>query len=150
IPMSLALIADLVGGRLADAGEGSARVTAPAFLDTRSPEPGGLFVAVAGEHVDGHDYAASAVAAGAAAVLGTRPTGVPSVLVSDPVAALGRLGRHVVDTLDATVLALTGSQGKTGTKDFLAQLLAESGRTVATVGNRNNELGVPLTVLRAD
>jgi UDP-N-acetylmuramoyl-tripeptide--D-alanyl-D-alanine ligase len=150
IPMSLARIADLVDGRLSDAGEGDATVTGPPFVDTRSPEPGGLFVAMAGEHVDGHDYARAAVAAGAAGVLGTRPTGVPSVLVDDAVASLGRLARYVVDTLDVTVLALTGSQGKTGTKDYLAQLLAASGPSVATLGNRNNEIGVPLTVLRAD
>ena len=62
---------------------------------------GGLFVAVAGEHVDGHEYAASAVQAGAAAVLGSRATGVPTVVVDDPVAALGLLARHVVDTLRA-------------------------------------------------
>ena len=59
------------------------------------------------------------------------------------------LARHVVDRLDATVLALTGSQGKTGTKDYLAQVLAQAGETVATAGNINNEIGVPLTVLRA-
>jgi UDP-N-acetylmuramoyl-tripeptide--D-alanyl-D-alanine ligase len=149
ITMSLAEVAAVVGGRLADAGDGSATVSAPAFVDTRTPEPGGLFVAIGGEHVDGHDFARTAIEAGAAGVLAARPTGVPAVVVDDPVASLGRLGRHVVDTLDATVLALTGSQGKTGTKDYLAQLLAQGGPTVATLGNRNNEIGVPLTVLRA-
>jgi UDP-N-acetylmuramoyl-tripeptide--D-alanyl-D-alanine ligase len=149
IPITLTELARVVGGRLADAGDGEAAVTAPAFIDTRAPEAGGLFVAIAGEHVDGHDFAAAAVAAGATGVLGARQTGVPTVVVGDPVVALGRLGRHVVDRLDADVVALTGSQGKTGTKDYLAQLLAEGGPTVATVGNRNNEIGVPLTVLRA-
>jgi UDP-N-acetylmuramoyl-tripeptide--D-alanyl-D-alanine ligase len=72
------------------------------------------------------------------------------VLATDPVAALGRLARHVADRLEATVLALTGSQGKTGTKDYLAEVLATAGATVATTANNNNELGVPLTVLRAD
>jgi len=149
IPLSLAQLARAVGGRLVDAGDGSATVTAPAFVDTRQPEPGGLFVAVAGERVDGHDFAAAAVGAGAAGVLGSRATGVPTVVVDDPVVALGRLGRHVLEQLDATVVALTGSQGKTGTKDYLAQLLATGGPTIATIGNRNNEIGVPLTVLRA-
>jgi UDP-N-acetylmuramoyl-tripeptide--D-alanyl-D-alanine ligase len=74
---------------------------------------------------------------------------LPTVIVDDPVSALGRLGRHVVDATGATVLALTGSQGKTGTKDYLAQVLAADGPTIATAGNRNNEIGVPLTVLRA-
>jgi UDP-N-acetylmuramoyl-tripeptide--D-alanyl-D-alanine ligase len=147
IAMTLAEIAGVVGGRVS--GDGSATVTAPAFVDTRSPESGGLFVAVRGEHVDGHDYARAAVESGATGVLGSRPTAVPTVVVDDPVMSLGRLGRHVVDTLGTTVLALTGSQGKTGTKDYLAQLLESSGPTVATAGNRNNEIGVPLTVLRA-
>ena len=149
IAMSLAEIAAVVGGRLADAGDGSAEVTAPAFVDTRTPERGGLFLAVVGEHVDGHDFARAATDAGASGVLGQRPTGVPTVVVDDPVGAVGRLARHVLDRLGTTVLALTGSQGKTGTKDFLAQLLAPGGPTIATEGNRNNEIGVPLTVLRA-
>ena len=149
IPVSLEQLARAVGGRLADAGDGSAMVVAPAFVDTRRPVVGGLFVAIPGEHVDGHDFARAAVAAGAMAVLGGRPTGVPTVVVDDPVVALGRLARHVLDELAPTVLALTGSQGKTGTKDYLAQLLAPGGPTIATDGNLNNEIGVPLTVLRA-
>ncbi len=149
IPMTLAEIAQVVGGRVADAGDGGATVTGPAFVDTRSPEPGGLFVAIAGEHVDGHEFARAAVEAGASGVLAAHETGVPAVVVDDPVIALGRLGRRVVDAVGATVVALTGSQGKTGTKDYLAQVLADGGPTVATTGNRNNEIGVPLTVLRA-
>ena len=145
--MTLAEVAAVVGG-VVD-GDPSTTVTGAAFVDSRSPEPGGLFVAVAGERVDGHEYAAGAVADGAAAVLGSRPSGVPTVVVDDPVTALGRLARHVVDTLRPTVVALTGSQGKTGTKDYLAHVLAVAGATVATRGNFNNELGVPLTVLRA-
>ena len=147
IAMTLAEIAAVVGGSV-DGDDGTTTVTGPAFVDSRAVESGGLFVAVPGERVDGHDYAAAAVATGAAGVLGARATGVPTVVVDDPVRALGRLARHVVDTLRPTVLALTGSQGKTGTKDFLAQVLAAAGATVWTEGNRNNEIGVPLTVLR--
>jgi UDP-N-acetylmuramoyl-tripeptide--D-alanyl-D-alanine ligase len=147
IELTLAELAAVVGGTVTDADEAT-RVGAPAFVDSRAVEHGGLFVAVPGERVDGHDFAAAAVAAGAAAVLGARATGVPSVVVDDPVRALGRLARHVVDVLHPTVVALTGSQGKTGTKDFLAQVLAAAGETVWTEGNRNNEIGVPLTVLR--
>ncbi|WP_238997802.1 UDP-N-acetylmuramoyl-tripeptide--D-alanyl-D-alanine ligase [Nocardioides limicola] len=149
--MTLAEIAAVVDGRVCD--DTGVVVTGPAFVDSRAVEPGGLFVAVAGERVDGHDFASAAVAGGAAGVLGTRATGVPTVLVEDPVLALGRLARHVVDRLVAdglVVLALTGSAGKTGTKDYLAHLLGVSGRCVATAGNLNNELGVPLTALRAD
>ncbi len=152
IAMSLAEIAHLVGGRVDgwNPRDPEVMVTGPAFVDSRAPESGGLFVAVAGERVDGHDFAVAAVEAGAAAVLGQRSTGVPAVVVEDSVAAFGRLARAVIDRLpDLTVLALTGSQGKTGTKDYLAQLLAPSGSTVATRGNHNNELGVPLTVLCA-
>ncbi len=146
IAMTTAEIADVVGG----VAHGDATVTGPAFFDSRAVEPGGLFLAVDGERVDGHAYADGAVAAGAAAVLGSRPTGVPTVVVDDPVVALGLLARHVRDRLpDLTVIALTGSQGKTGTKDYLAQVLATAGETVATAGNLNNEIGVPVTVLRA-
>jgi UDP-N-acetylmuramoyl-tripeptide--D-alanyl-D-alanine ligase len=146
IEMTLAEVAEVVGG----AAHGEATVTGGAFVDTRTPEPGGLFVAIAGERVDGHDLAAAAGDAGAVAVLGSRPTDLPTVVVDDVTAALGRLARHVVDRLpDVVVLAMTGSQGKTGTKDYLAHVLSEAGTTVATRGNFNNELGVPLTVLRA-
>ncbi|MEP6631949.1 MAG: UDP-N-acetylmuramoyl-tripeptide--D-alanyl-D-alanine ligase [Lapillicoccus sp.] len=149
IAMTLAEIATVVDGHLADCPDpDAARVTAPAFIDTREAVVGGLFVAILGERVDGHDFVQAAVAGGAVGVLGARPTGVPTVVVDDPVRALGRLARHVLDVLEPTVLALTGSQGKTGTKDFLAQLLAVAGPTIWTEGNRNNEIGVPLTVLR--
>ena len=146
IEMTLDQIADVVGGT----AHGEAVVVGGAFVDTRTPEDGGLFVAVAGERVDGHDLAAAAGDAGAVAVLGSRPTELPTVVVDDVTAALGLLARHVVDQLpEVVVLAMTGSQGKTGTKDYLAHLLSEAGPTVATRGNFNNELGVPLTVLRA-
>ncbi|GAB3035790.1 UDP-N-acetylmuramoyl-tripeptide--D-alanyl-D-alanine ligase [Nocardioides flavus (ex Wang et al. 2016)] len=146
IEMTLAEVADVVGG----VAHGTATVTGGAFVDTRTPEPGGLFVAIAGERVDGHDFAEAAGAAGAVAVLGSRPTALPTVVVEDVTAALGVLARHVLDRLpDVVVLAMTGSQGKTGTKDYLAHVLSEAGPTVATRGNFNNELGVPLTVLRA-
>jgi UDP-N-acetylmuramoyl-tripeptide--D-alanyl-D-alanine ligase len=143
IPLTLAEIADVVGGVVH--GDPETLVTGPAYVDTRTPEPGGLFVALAGERVDGHEYAA-----GAHAVLGNRATAAPTVAVDDPVGALGLLARHVVELVSPVVVALTGSQGKTGTKDYLAHVLAGAGPTVATAGNLNNELGVPLTVLRTD
>ncbi len=150
IPLSLGEIASVVGGQVV--GDPSLVVTGDAFLDTRRPVAGGLFVAIAGERVDGHDFAAAAVAGGGAAVLASRPTPVPTVVVADAAVALGRLARHVLDAVRPQVLALTGSQGKTGTKDLLGQTLGQiSGGprgTVATAGNLNNELGVPLTVLR--
>src|SRR5690606_31886126 len=121
---TLAEIADAVGGRVTDA-PGDREVTAPASLHSRAVPVGGLFVAMAGDRADGHDFAAAAIESGATAVLGTRPTGVPTVVVEDVPSALGRLARHVLGQLpDLTVLALTGSQGKTSTKDLLAQVLA--------------------------
>ncbi len=146
IEMTLAEIAQAVGGT----AHGEADVSGAAFIDTRSPEVGGLFVAISGERVDGHDFVEQAVAGGAVAVLGTRPTSAPTVVVDDVLKALGDLARHVHETFDAlTTYALTGSQGKTGTKDYLAAILEGDGPTVATRGNFNNEIGVPLTVLRA-
>jgi UDP-N-acetylmuramoyl-tripeptide--D-alanyl-D-alanine ligase len=150
IAMTLTEIAAVVDGTVVGP-DATVPVTGPAFVDSRIAERGGLFVAVVGERVDGHDYADAAVAAGAAAVLSTRDTSHPGVLVDDPVAALAALAHHVLGRLAAVrVVALTGSQGKTSTKDLLAQVLAAAGRTVATYGSFNNELGLPLTVLRAD
>ena len=150
IPMTLQDIADVVDGVVHDDPDG-VTVTGPAFLDSRRPLPGGLFAAFAGEHVDGHEYAAGAVSEGAAAVLASHPVGVPAVVVADQQDALGRLAHHVLGRLpDVQVLAVTGSQGKTSTKDKLAAVLAATAPTVATEGSFNNELGLPLTVLRAD
>lgn len=147
--LSLTEVAAAVDGRVVNTAD-DPMVTGEAFVDSRSVVPGGLFVAVPGERVDGHDYAASAVEAGAAAALVSHPVGVPAVVVDDTVAALGRLARHVLGLMaNLCVIALTGSQGKTGTKDLMAQVLDTHGPTVATAGNQNNEIGVPLTVLRA-
>lgn len=150
IPLALAEVAAAAGGRLAGADPG-VRVTGPVEFDSRAVGAGGLFVAFAGANVDGHDFAPAALAAGAVAVLGTRELpGVPMVLVADPLAAMGRLARAVVDRLPGlTVVGLTGSSGKTTTKDMVAQLLTRLGPTVAPAGSFNNELGHPHTVLRA-
>ncbi|WP_328467103.1 UDP-N-acetylmuramoyl-tripeptide--D-alanyl-D-alanine ligase [Actinoplanes sp. NBC_00393] len=149
IPMTLAEIAGITGGRLVNASD-SVTVTGAVEYDSRKVGPGGLFVAFAGEKVDGHDFAATVVAAGAAGVLGTRDTGEPGVVVEDPLAALAALARVVVSRLDKlTVVGLTGSSGKTTTKDYIGQLLARLGPTVAPAGSLNNELGFPYTVLQA-
>ncbi|GIF76904.1 UDP-N-acetylmuramoyl-tripeptide--D-alanyl-D-alanine ligase [Asanoa siamensis] len=151
IRMRLDEVAAATGGRLSGA-DPAAEVTGPVEYDSRKVAAGGLFVAFAGEQVDGHDYAAAAVAAGATAVLGTRAVdGVPMVLVDDPLAALAGLARTVLTRLpDLCVIGLTGSSGKTTTKDMVAQLAARLGPTVAPPGSLNNELGFPYTVLKAD
>lgn len=152
-------VADLVGGRVV--GDGDAAVTGDVVVDSRLAAPGALFVALPGENVDGHDYAHRAVAAGATVVLASRevPDGdgapLPSVVVVDDVVeALGALARAVLGRLRRTgelrVVAVTGSVGKTTTKDLLAQVLSASGPTVWPEKSFNNEIGLPLTVLRAD
>jgi UDP-N-acetylmuramoyl-tripeptide--D-alanyl-D-alanine ligase len=150
IPLSLGEIAAVVGGTVV--GDPAVTVTAPAVLDGREARPGGLFVAFAGEHVDGHDFAGQAGAAGAVAVLGSRPTRLPTVVVGDARAAVQALAAHVLGRLrdGLTVIGVTGSHGKTSTKDLMAAVLRGAGPAVATIGSLNNELGVPLTVLRAD
>jgi len=151
IPLTLAQIATAVHGRLAGA-PGNATVTGAVEFDSRKVGPGGLFVAFDGANVDGHDFAAEAVAKGAVAAMGTRQVpDVPMVLVDDALTAMGRLARAVLDRLPGlTVVGLTGSSGKTTTKDFVAQLAARLGPTVAPPGSLNNELGHPYTALQAD
>ena len=159
ITMTLAQVAAVTGGELA--GEEDVPVTGDVVTDSRAVAPGALFAAFAGEHVDGHDFVVGALDAGAAGALVSRP--VPgadparTVLVDDVAAALGRLARHVLAELRASrgaenplqVVAVTGSVGKTTTKDLLAQLLAPLGERIAPPGSFNNEIGLPLTVLRA-
>ncbi|MGP2438017.1 UDP-N-acetylmuramoyl-tripeptide--D-alanyl-D-alanine ligase [Streptomyces sp. JW3] len=149
IALSLAEIAEVVGGQMHDIPDPSAEVTGPVVRDSREAGPGSLFVAFVGERADGHDFAPAVVAAGAVAVLGSRPVGVPAIVVDDVTAALGALARHVVRRLGATLVALTGSAGKTSTKDLIAQVLGRKAPTVFTPGSLNNEIGLPLTALTA-
>lgn len=151
IPLTLAEVASATGGRLDAVADPAVRVTGPVVTDTRELGPGGLFVARQGEARDGHDFAAAAVEAGAVAVLAERPVGVPAVVVDDTEVAFGRLARAVLDRLpQVTVVGVTGSSGKTTTKDLLAQVLEPLGPLVAPPGSYNGEIGVPLTVLRVD
>ncbi|MGY1804672.1 UDP-N-acetylmuramoyl-tripeptide--D-alanyl-D-alanine ligase [Blastococcus sp. SYSU D00922] len=152
IELSLAEVADLSGGRLT--GPADVRVTGKVTLDSRTVGDGDLFVAVAGERVDGHDFLGAASAAGAVAALATRTDdALPTVVVDDPVAALGRLASGVHARLvqgGLVTLGITGSSGKTSTKDLLGQVLATAGPTVSPPGSYNNDIGLPLTVLDAD
>jgi UDP-N-acetylmuramoyl-tripeptide--D-alanyl-D-alanine ligase len=145
--LTLADVATGTGGRLRNVVDPSAPVTSLG-TDSRTVEPGQLFVAVVGEHHDAHDFAAQAVRAGAVAVLSDRDLDVPCVVVDDTVLALGRLARWVVDARpDVVVVGVTGSSGKTSTKDLLAAVLVELGPVVAPQGSFNTEVGVPLTAL---
>lgn len=156
-PRPLSEIARAIGARVvppAGAGTTDDPVVGPdVVIDSREATPGALFVAFPGERVDGHDFVPAAVAAGAAAAVTQRPldVGVPCLVVEDPQAALAALARHVVDTSpDLSVVGVTGSSGKTSTKDLLAQVLRTAGPTVAPVGSFNNEIGAPLTATRCD
>ncbi|MGK2880998.1 MAG: UDP-N-acetylmuramoyl-tripeptide--D-alanyl-D-alanine ligase [Mycobacterium sp.] len=177
IDLTIAEIADIVGGRLVDisAEEAAAtHVTGSVEFDSRKVSGGGLFLALPGARVDGHDHAAAAVAAGAVAVLAARPVGVPAIVVTPTggvgsgasvlehdtdgsgaavLTALGRLAAAVSAELAAgglRIIGVTGSSGKTSTKDLLAAVLQPLGAVVAPPGSFNNELGHPWTVLRAD
>ena len=148
--LTLADVAAGTGGRLHHVVDPSARV-ASYGTDSRTVVPGELFVAVVGENHDAHHFAAQAMRSGAVAVLADRELDVPCVVVDDTVLALGRLARWVVDGLpDLVVVGVTGSSGKTSTKDLLAAVLAELGPVVAPQGSFNTEVGVPLTALTVD
>ena len=146
IGLRLDEVAAAVGGRLASAGAG--RVTAVG-TDSRALEPGALFVALPGEHADGHDHAAGAVAQGAVALLVQRrlDLDVPQIEVADTWRAIRDLAAEVRRRVDPVTVAITGSVGKTTVKDLTAAALAAKHRTVAAKGSFNNELGVPLTLL---
>lgn len=123
---------------------------------SQDAEPGALFVAIAGERFDGHDFAADAVQGGAVCLLVNRQLAidVPQLVVADTQLGLSALAAGIVEDQIAagalTALALTGSSGKTSTKDLLAQIVATAGPTVAPQGSYNNEIGVPLTACRVD
>nr|WP_245712162.1 UDP-N-acetylmuramoyl-tripeptide--D-alanyl-D-alanine ligase [Glycomyces sambucus] len=146
--MSLAQVAAVTGGKLSETADPDAVVTGDVEFDSRKAGPGGLFLAIPGAKADGHDFAAKAHAQGAAATIATRPIDTPAVYVDDAVAALTLLAKHVASVAKARIIGVTGSNGKTSTKDLIGQLCARLGPTVATEANFNNELGHPYTVCR--
>lgn len=120
--------------------------------DSRAAGPAALFLAIAGERVDGHDYVDTALHAGAVATLASRPVAGTYVLVSDVVAALGQAARQHLAALrpGIKVVAITGSVGKTTTKDLVANLASSCGKVVWAKGSFNTDIGLPITVLQAD
>ena len=153
IPLSLKEVAELTGGRLhgIDDQEAAALVIdGPVVTDSRESGPGGLYVARIGEALDGHRFVGAARDAGAVAALtGREVPELPCVVVDDVQDAFAALARGVLDRRpDLTVIGITGSSGKTSTKDLLASVLSTAGPTVAPVGSFNGEVGVPLTVCR--
>ena len=174
IDMTLARIAEITGGRLSPDADPDTHVTGFVEFDSRKIGPGGLFVAFPGSRVDGHDFVDKAAEAGAAASLTTREVGRPAVIVeklppregdnsdlaaNDPdgsaagvVDGMSKLAsavaRELTNNHGLTIVGVTGSAGKTSTKDLIAAVLSRAGETVAPPGSFNNEIGHPYTVLR--
>ncbi|MCL4079109.1 UDP-N-acetylmuramoyl-tripeptide--D-alanyl-D-alanine ligase [Coriobacteriia bacterium Es71-Z0120] len=157
---SIERVLEVTGGALV-AGDASAMTNGLA-LDSRKVEPGNVFIALAGEHADGHDFVRAAIDAGARAVIVTRAEesvlqqiadsrdpDAAVVLVDDAVKAVQALAAYHRSRLICPVIGVTGSTGKTTTKDFLRAALQARFKVVASEGNRNNELGVPLTIFEA-
>lgn len=152
IDVTCADVAAAVGGTVHGLAESADQIAIRSVVaDSRAVVPGAMFVAITGAQVDGHDYAVAAIQAGAVLVLAARQLPVPCIVVDDPVQALGRLAHwYRQERLAATVVAITGSSGKTSTKDLVAAVLSTAGSTVAAPGSFNTEVGVPLTVLSAE
>ncbi|MGO1262836.1 MAG: Mur ligase family protein, partial [Brevibacterium aurantiacum] len=155
--LSAAEIATAVSGELYGV-DPETKLSAGVVTDSREVGPGDIYVARRGESFDGIEFAAAAVEAGAALIIGESvPTlddaTLPTVLVSDATEALGQLAKCNIESLreagEITVIAITGSVGKTTVKDLAADLLAGEDETVWPPNSYNNEVGVPLTALRA-
>lgn len=152
-PTSLQQIAQWARATLV--GADPARTVTRVGTDSRALKPGDLFVALRGENFDGHRFVAQAAAAGAAAAVvdgafdGEVPAGFALLRVEDTLRALQEMAAQYRASLPLRVLALTGSTGKTSTKDFAAAVLGERYRVLKTEGNFNNHIGLPLTLLRA-
>ena len=146
IPLQASAIAAIVGGTLH--GE-DLLVTQPPVLNSVDAINGSLFLALKGEKVDGHDFAADAFTRGAVVAFVSKPITGNYILVDDVTRALGALAHHVRKELkNLSVVGITGSQGKTTTKELLASVLSQVAETVAPSGNYNNDLGAPISLLR--
>jgi len=140
-------VAALTGGELHGL-TAATKIGGPVLVDSRECGPGSLFVCVDGEHTDGHLHAGDAFRRGAVAALASRAVDGPAIMVDDTVRALGFLaGGALRRTTSCRVVGITGSSGKTSTKDLVAAMLADDAPTVAAKASLNNEIGLPLTVL---
>jgi len=156
IALSLAEIATVLGGDLRLAGTATAETLVDGVVDTdsRNMAPGSVFVAKPGAETDGHRFVGSALAAGAALAIVEHPVDdeITQIVVPSAVGALADLAREVVARVRAEghlkIVGITGSNGKTTTKNFLARILSGEGETVAPINSFNNEVGAPVTMLR--
>ncbi|MFC3798173.1 UDP-N-acetylmuramoyl-tripeptide--D-alanyl-D-alanine ligase [Cohnella sp. GCM10012308] len=156
IRATLSEVAAWCGAELQGMPAGAEREIAGVSIDSRSIGAGQLFVPIAGDRFDGHDYIETAASAGAAAALWQRDralpdgAGLPLLLVDDTLVALQRLAESYLASWKPKVVGVTGSNGKTTTKDLIYSALATVYRTAKTEGNFNNHIGLPLTILRAE
>lgn len=149
--ITLAQIAEACGGTLYHAEGKENMQIEGAVLDSRQVKPGYLFFATKGERVDGHSFIQTVAEKGAACTVCEKaPQGVdiPYILVEDSFVALKSIAEYYRQSLDVTVVGITGSVGKTSTKEFIAGVLAEKYNVLKTEGNFNNEVGLPLTILK--
>lgn len=165
IDLTLGQIAEITGGSLTGGADPHAVISGSVEFDSRNIVPGGLFVALPGQRVDGHRFAATAMEQGAVAVLAARPVDAPSIMLSSrsdsdedvfeavvtAMSALARVvARSLIDASTLTIVGITGSAGKTSTKDLASAVFSQAGPTIAPPGSFNNEIGHPYTVLRCE
>jgi len=147
IPLTVADIARIIGADIVGL-DPDAVITEVPVIDSRRVEPGTFFVALPGERVDGNNYAKEAINNGARFAITTLNLGIPSLVVEDAGVALTTLARAVRDQIKhCTFIGITGSHGKTTTKDLLGHVLGVAGECIVPPGSFNNEVGVPLTIL---
>ncbi len=151
IPLTAAMVGDVVGGDVVGGDDMGQRITGVS-IDSRTTRPGDLFVPLSGDHADGHTYIPQAMAAGAVAHLcaadqaGAEDAPTGGIVVDDPLDALTGLGAWIRDQVNPIVVAITGSNGKTTTKDMAAAAIGAARVTVANPASFNNEIGLPLTL----
>ena len=148
IQTTLSWIAQQVNGQLLGKDCSVAHVS----TDTRSLPAGAVYLALSGKHFDGHDFVSQAEAAGAAAIIASKEvkSALPVIKVEDTHKALGQLAAAVKREVAPKTVAITGSSGKTTVKEMCAAILSGCGKVLATAGNFNNDIGVPLTLLRLE
>ncbi len=152
-PITVREIAEAVGGKLLGAFDDLDRTVTHVFTDSREPDPGALFIPLVGERFDGHAFIHDALTGGAAGCFTQREreTYLPGkfyIKVSSTQKALRDLARHYKQKFKIPFVGVTGSVGKTTTKDMVAAVLGEKFKVLKTEGNFNNEVGLPLTLLR--
>ena len=151
IPVSLSWVAEQVQGKLLDANQGQLTI-AGVSTDTRNIQRGDVFIALQGPNFDGHEFVQRAQESGASAAIVTKQLDIalPQIVVDDTKLALGLLAGAVKAEVAPLTVGITGSSGKTTVKEMVAAILSRRGKVLATKGNFNNDIGVPLTLLRLE